>query len=111
MEGVAGRAFGRAALARGAVAGVGHAAVQARAALHPGRGGRGAGPVAHAEHRPDYQGALPPLAGDVTLCLFFAGRLTRLTFWPACSLELTGSTTLSLCAFKTILLLKLLLVG
>lgn len=67
VEGFAGRAVGRAALAGGAVAGAGHAAVQARAALHPRRGGCGAGPVAHAEHRPDHQGPLPPLAGRPTL--------------------------------------------
>lgn len=70
LEGFLRRVVRRAALAGGFVAGVGHVAVQARASLHPRRGGRGAGLVAHAEHRPDHQGTLPPLAGDVALSLF-----------------------------------------
>lgn len=36
-------------------------AVQAGAHVHPGRGGRGARPVAHAEHRPPHQDPLPRL--------------------------------------------------
>lgn len=63
MEGVPGRAVRRAAVAGGAVAGPGDAAVQAGAALHPGRGGRRARPVAHAEHWTDAQGTLQALAG------------------------------------------------
>lgn len=69
MEGVAGRAVGRTAVAGGAVAGAGHVVVQAGAALHPGRGGRRAGPQPHAEHRPDAQGTLQTLTGDTHIQL------------------------------------------
>ena len=50
-EGVAVGAERGSAQSVGVVAGVVAAAVQARADVHPGRGGRGAGPEPHAEHR------------------------------------------------------------
>ena len=63
MEGIAAGTKRRTALAGGVVADSVAAAVQAGAALHPGRGRRGARLVAHPEHRPDAANSFQAFAG------------------------------------------------
>lgn len=69
LEGIPERVERRATLPGGALSHPLAAPLPASAALHPGRGGRRARSVAHAEHRPHAQDAFQKLTGMEVLIL------------------------------------------